>query len=65
MKLTLIFILLLSVAACGENSSPEGRMTVKIDAIKKEIDSLKKQNVIILDSLQKMNADLRRLQTDK
>lgn len=64
MKFALAFILLFLVA-CGENSSPEGRMTTKIDAIRKEIDSLKRQNVIILDSLQKMNEDLRRLQSKK
>ncbi|MFD2163413.1 hypothetical protein ACFSJU_13480 [Paradesertivirga mongoliensis] len=67
-----IFILFLGFAACGPESSPEGRMTLKLKEIqsqldslngstelKAEIDSLKRQNSAILDSIGKINAELR------
>jgi hypothetical protein len=61
----LCFILGLSLAACGSNSSPEGRMTNKVEEIRKEFDSLKQQNAMILDSLGKINAHLQRLEERK
>ncbi len=61
----LSFLLLLLIA-CGENSSPEGRMHIKLEDLYKEmIDSLKKQNTAILDSLSKIREDLRRLKNKK
>ncbi len=39
------------LGACGKSSSPEGRMSMKIDVISNRIDSLTKQNSAILDSL--------------
>jgi hypothetical protein len=52
--------------ACGENSSPEGRMRIKLEDLHKEmIDSLQKQNEAILDSLSKIREDLRRLENRK
>ena len=57
----LIFITVLS--ACGRSSSPEGRMSIKLENLHKEmIDSLKKQNAAILDSLGKIREDIRELQ---
>jgi hypothetical protein len=61
----LSFLLLLLIA-CGENSSPEGRMRMKLEDLHKEmIDSLKKQNTAILDSVSKIRKDLRRLENKK
>lgn len=61
----LSFFLLLLIA-CGENSSPEGRMRMKLENLHKEmIDSLKKQNAAILDSLSKIREDLRKLENKK
>lgn len=58
--IALVFILALT--SCGQNSSPEGRLSIKIDAMHQEIDSLKKQNTAILDSLNKMDQRLQNLQ---
>ncbi len=61
----LSFLLFLLIA-CGENSSPEGRMRIKLEDLHKEmIDSLKKQNAAILDSLSKIREDLRKLEGRK
>jgi hypothetical protein len=61
-----ISFLLLLLIACGENSSPEGRMRIKLEDLRKEmIDSLKKQNTAILDSLSKIREDLRKLENKK
>ncbi len=61
----LSFLLFLLIA-CGENSSPEGRMRMKLEDLHKEmIDSLKKQNEAILDSLSKIREDLRKLEGRK
>ena len=64
-KGVLSFLLFLLIA-CGENSSPEGRMRIKLEDLHKEmIDSLKKQNTAILDSLSKIREDLRKLENKK
>lgn len=55
-------LIILALTSCGQNSSPEGRLSIKIDAMHQEIDSLKKQNAVILDSLKKMNQSLQKLQ---
>ncbi len=52
-------ILLLS---CDSNSSPEGRMNNKLESIRQEFDSLKKQNAMIIDSLGKISAEVQKLQ---
>ncbi|HCN83834.1 MAG TPA: hypothetical protein DIT07_09465 [Sphingobacteriaceae bacterium] len=57
----LIIITLISLAACGKESSPEGRMSMKVDDIHKQIDSLKQQNAIILDSLSSIRKQLDRI----
>lgn len=60
------FILLMIFTACDRSSSPEGRMSIKIENLQKEmIDSLKMQNRAILDSLGKIRQDLRNLQQQK
>jgi hypothetical protein len=64
MKLLIAFLILL-LASCGSNSSPEGRMTNKMEAIRNEFDSLKKQNAMILDSLGKISEHLQKLENPK
>lgn len=71
--LTIIFLLLLS--ACGPESSPEGRMGIKLDQVQKqldsldsssdfqkELDSLKLQQAGLLDSINKLNQEIQNLQ---
>ncbi len=67
-QLILPAVICLMLAACGAESSPEGRMGIKIDNLQKaidkvagmqqQIDSLKTQNTIILDSLGKLNSKI-------
>lgn len=47
MKTTLT-ILTLFLMACGETSSPEGRMKLKNDALQTEINELKSQQEILI-----------------
>ena len=50
---------MLTLSACDRNSSPEGRMSMKIESLQKNlIDSLQKQNRAILDSLSKIRKEL-------
>ncbi len=56
---TIITLLALVLTACNRTSSPEGRMSIKIEAIQQQLDDLKKQNALILDSLGKMNQAMR------
>ena len=73
----LLLMLTVSLVSCGSESSPEGRLLNKLDAIQreidildrqdhmqKEIDSLKAHNAMVLDSLEKINAELRKLQQE-
>ena len=56
-----IFILFCSMTlgACDRTSSPEGRMSLKIENLEKNmIDSLQKQNRAILDSIGQIRKEL-------
>ena len=58
----LVFISILLFSACDRSSSPEGRMSIKLENVQKEmIDSLKQQNRAILDSLGKILEELNEL----
>ncbi len=59
-----IFLFIASAfTGCGRESSPEGRMSMKVEALQKElIDSLRQQNEAILDSLSAIRADITELQ---
>lgn len=61
MRTLIAFMLLNLLMSCGENSSPEGRMSKKIEDVQAQIDSLKKQNAVILDSLGKINENLKKM----
>lgn len=58
----LTFIILLSVAACKRESSPDGRSQIRDEQLQKEIDYLKDQNAAILDSIRVINNKLQDLQ---
>jgi hypothetical protein len=59
-------IVILMMTACGPESSPEGRMTTKIESLQKEmIDRQEKQNAAILDSLAALRKDIQALQQQK
>ena len=58
----LIWVCIFVISACDRSSSPEGRMSLKIETLQKEmIDSLKQQNKAILDSLSRIREDLKEL----
>ena len=65
MKLLSAILVITLLTACGPESSPEGRMTIKMDDIRHEFDTLKLQNEKILDSLGKINERLQKLETGK
>jgi hypothetical protein len=49
-------------SSCGRDSSPEGRMSIKLEALQKEmIDSLRQQNKAMLDSLGKIREEIETL----
>jgi hypothetical protein len=56
--LKLLLIIAITITACGPESSPEGRMTLKLTDIKLELDSLKTQNIAIKNSLKQIRAEL-------
>ena len=64
MKLLVLAISVI-LLSCDSNSSPEGRMTNKMEDIRQEFDSLKKQNAMILDSLGKISEQVQKLQEGK
>lgn len=61
----LVLVLAISLTACDPESSPEGRMTIKMEDIRKEFDTLKQQNERILDSLGRVNERLQKLEGPK
>jgi hypothetical protein len=54
----LLILFLLSLISCGKNSSPEGRMTSKLEEIRQEVSSLRQQNQAILDSISAIRSEL-------
>ena len=65
MKLLFALSLVVLLTACDSNSSPEGRMTNKMEEVLREFDTLKLQNERILDSLGKTNERLQKLEAGK
>ncbi|MBA2499582.1 MAG: hypothetical protein H0V30_07640 [Chitinophagaceae bacterium] len=58
-----IFILLI---ACDRSSSPEGRMTIKLEELQQQMqDSLAQQNRKILDSLSAIRQELNAIKQQK
>jgi len=62
----LAFILIIAFNACDRTSSPEGRMSIKLEQLQKEMrDSLKTQKAAILDTLSKIREDIQRLEQNR
>ncbi|HWR94439.1 MAG TPA: hypothetical protein VN192_04490 [Flavobacterium sp.] len=62
----IIMILFISLISCDRNSSPEGRMQLKMEELQKSmIDSLKQQNKAILDSLSNIRKELKEIKLQK
>lgn len=62
----LAFLLLVTGSACDRTSSPEGRMSIKLEELQQEMrDSLKKQNEAIRDSLGNIREAIQRLEQER
>jgi len=62
----LVLSLTLIESSCGRDSSPEGRMSLKLESLQKElIDSLRHQNSTMLDSLSKIRVEIEALKDTK
>ena len=52
--------------SCDQSSSPEGRMTLKLEELQQSMmDSLKQQNAAILDSLSAIRNELDEIKQEK
>ncbi len=62
----MIVALLIATAGCGRESSPEGRMSIKVETLQKDmLQKIEQQNKAILDSLAKMREELEALKQVK
>ena len=57
--LTIVF--LLSLSACGRESSPEGRSQIRDEKIQQDVNILRIQNIAILDSIRIIRKELNEL----
>jgi hypothetical protein len=62
---SILFSLLIILSACGADSSPEGRMTKKIQEIQMDFDTLKMNQRALIDTLSKLREDLNNLSKEK
>jgi hypothetical protein len=66
MYVFMIVTLLIATAGCGRESSPEGRMSIKVETLQKDLlQKIEQQNKAILDSLAKMREELEALKQAK
>jgi hypothetical protein len=57
---------MIALTACDRTSSPEGRMTIKIENLQKEMrDNMAHQNGAILDSLRQIRQELNALRQQR
>jgi hypothetical protein len=54
-QLATVFIGIFLLAACGRESSPDGRSQIRDEKLQSEIDSLKGQGNILRDSINSIN----------
>jgi hypothetical protein len=55
----IIIAMLVTTMSCDRESSPEGRMSIKVESLQKEMmDKMEQQNKAILDSLGKIRQEL-------
>lgn len=62
---SLVLIALLGLTACNRSSSPDGRSQIRDEKIQQEIELLKSQQSVILDSIQSLNQQLQQLKQDQ
>ena len=62
---TFSLLLLLALAACDQQSSPEGRSKLRDEKLAAELDSIKLKQEAILDSIEVIRAELQQLQKGK
>lgn len=55
---SLAIIILVFLAACNKDSSPEGRFEIRTEQLEARLDSLVDQNKAILDSISVINEKL-------
>lgn len=55
-------IFLFAISACGRESSPEGRSIIRDKQIVEQLDSLKRQNHVLLDSIGALNKRIEKLE---
>ncbi|GAA4178919.1 hypothetical protein [Sphingobacterium ginsenosidimutans] len=60
----LAIIILLSLAACGRASSPEGRSKIRDENIQQQIEDLRDQNNALRDSIRIINKQLKGLRPE-
>ena len=63
MKLFTIAVLMLSLAACGRESSPEGRAEIRHEKMQRKLDSVMLQDRAILDSIRIINQEIKELKS--
>ena len=63
MRLLTIAVLMLSLAACGRESSPEGRAEIRHEKMQKKLDSVMQQDRAILDSIRMINQEIKQLKS--
>ncbi len=59
MKYLATLLLIAALSSCGPNSSPEKRMSTKIDSLQKQVDGLSAQQNELRDSIVSLSRDLR------
>jgi hypothetical protein len=64
---SLCLIIIAAVVSCGQEASPEGRMSLKLETLQKEMrENAQQQNKAMLDSLGKIREAINELKaTDK
>lgn len=60
-----VIVLLLSLTACINESSPEGRSKIRDEKLQSEIERLNRQNKAVFDSLSAIRRDLNALKSQK
>ena len=58
----LLIIFLFAISGCGSESSPEGRSIVRDKQIVEQLDALKQQNCVFLDSIGALTKRIEKLE---
>lgn len=60
-RVALILITVIALASCTQTSSPDGRAQLRDKELSQRIDALEKKQILILDSLQILDAKVKAL----